>query len=238
MAAHPVGAHPGAHQHVGGGLGRRVGARRVVGRRLGEPLLGVQLEVAVDLVGRYVMQPHPVGAHRFQNGEGAHDVGVQKRLGIGERIVDVGFGGEMHHRISLGDQPRHQLRIGHIALHQADVVLHRRQRLATTCIGQAIQHRHRMVGHRPVHEIGADKPRATGHQQPHPQTTAILLFDFNLKRLADGLADGGWTTRANSPAAAPAPPDQYHKDPCPHEIRQPCEGVSESPPSSTIARAR
>ena len=112
-----------------------------------------------------------------------------------------------------------------IALHQADVVLDRRQ---TT---RDYLHRSSHPAPSPhgrgtatVHEIGADKPRATGHQQPHPQTTAILLFDFNLKRLADGLADGGWTTRANSPAAAPATPDQYHKDPCPHESDKPAKG--------------
>ena len=38
--AHTVGPHPRPHQQVGGGLGRRVWARRVVGRGLGEPLGG------------------------------------------------------------------------------------------------------------------------------------------------------------------------------------------------------
>ncbi len=94
------------------------------------------------------MQPHTVGAHRFQHRERANDVGVQKRLGIGERVVDVGFRGEMHDGVGLGDELGHQLGVGDVALHQAHVVLDRGQRFAATRIRQRVEHRHRMLSHR------------------------------------------------------------------------------------------
>ncbi len=58
------------------------------------------------------MQPHPVLAHRLQHGVGPDDVGVQERLGVGQRVVDVRLGGEMDDGVGLGDQFRHQLGVG------------------------------------------------------------------------------------------------------------------------------
>ena len=49
--AKPVCAGPGAHEHVGGRLGRAVRRGRVVGRLLGEFDRIVERQVAVDLVG-------------------------------------------------------------------------------------------------------------------------------------------------------------------------------------------
>ena len=49
--AQAVGAGPGAHEHVGGRLGRAVRRGRLVGRLLGELRRVVESEVAVDLVG-------------------------------------------------------------------------------------------------------------------------------------------------------------------------------------------
>lgn len=46
-----VGAGPCAHEHVGGRLGRAVGARGLIGRLLGELRRVVERQVAVDLVG-------------------------------------------------------------------------------------------------------------------------------------------------------------------------------------------
>ena len=66
------------------------------------------------------MQPHAVPAHRLQHGERADHVGAQERLGVGQRVVHVSFGGEMHDRVGLGDQPRHQLGVGDVALDQPD----------------------------------------------------------------------------------------------------------------------
>ena len=50
------------------------------------------------------MQPHPVLAHRLQHRVRPDHVGVQERFGVGQRVVDVGLGGEMHDRVGLGDQ--------------------------------------------------------------------------------------------------------------------------------------
>ena len=137
------------------------------GRRLGEPRRVVELQIAVHLVGRDVVQPHPVAAHRLQHGERADDVGAQERLGIGQRVVDVGLGGEVHDGVGLGDELVDQFGVGDVAVHQPDVVLDRRQRLAATRVGQRVEHRHLDVGslsHRAVHEVGADESRAAGDQ--------------------------------------------------------------------------
>ena len=71
------------------------------------------------------MQTNAVVAHGFEHGERADDVGANERLGIGERVVDVGLGGEMHDGIGLGDELAHQRRVGDVALHQPDLVLRR-----------------------------------------------------------------------------------------------------------------
>ena len=102
-----------------------------------------ELEIAVHLVGRHMVQPHPVPAHRLQHCERADDVGAQERLGLGQRVVDVGLGREMHDGIGLGDELGHHLGVGDVALHQADVILDRGQRLTAAGVGQRVEHRHR-----------------------------------------------------------------------------------------------
>ena len=92
------------------------------------------------------MQPHAVLAYRFEHGVGPDHVGVQERFGIGEGVVDVRLGGEVHHGVGLGDQFRHQLRVGDVALHQPDVVLDGCQRLAAARVGERVEHRHRISG--------------------------------------------------------------------------------------------
>ena len=66
------------------------------------------------------MQPNTVRAHRFEYRERADDVGAQERLGVGQRIVDVGLGGEVHDGVGLGDQLVHQFGVGDVALNQPD----------------------------------------------------------------------------------------------------------------------
>ena len=81
--------------------------------------------------------------------------------------------GEVHDGVGLGDELRHQLGVGDVALHEPDVVLDRRQRFTAARIGQRIEHRHRVLTHRAVHEVGADEPRAACDQQPHGPTVAV-----------------------------------------------------------------
>ena len=64
--AEAVGAGPGADQHVGGLLGARVRAARVIRRLLGELGGVVERQVAVDLVGGYVVIADAVSADGLQ----------------------------------------------------------------------------------------------------------------------------------------------------------------------------
>ncbi len=132
----------------------------------------VELQVAVDLVGGDVVQPHAVSSYRFQDGERPDHVGAQGQLRVVQRVVHVGFGGEMHHRVGLGDQLGNQLGVGDVALHQPDGIGDVGERLAPAGVGHGVEHRDRVVGvlaYGAVHEIGADEPGATGDQQPHGQ---------------------------------------------------------------------
>ena len=79
-----VGARPGAHEHVGAGLGGAVRAARVVGRLLGEARRVVERQVAVDLVGGDVVVADAVLADGLQQAEGALHVGAKERLGVGD----------------------------------------------------------------------------------------------------------------------------------------------------------
>ena len=94
--AQAVGAGPGAHEHVGGRLGRAIGRGRPVRRLLGELGRVVERQVAVDLVGGDVMVADAVLPHGLQQAEGALDVGAQERLGVGYGVVVVGLGGVVH----------------------------------------------------------------------------------------------------------------------------------------------
>jgi hypothetical protein len=73
----------------------------------------------------------------------------------------------MHDGIGVGDELGHQLRVGHIALHQPDAVLDWGQRLTAAGIGQGVEHGHRVLARRAMHEVGADEPGAAGDQQSH-----------------------------------------------------------------------
>ncbi len=78
----------------------------------------------------------------------------------------------MYDRVGLGDQPRNQLDVGDVAFHQPDGIGDVGERLAPAGVGHGVEHRDRVLGvlaYRAVHEIGADEPGATGHQQPHGQ---------------------------------------------------------------------
>ena len=86
---HAEGAHPGAHEQVASGLGRGVGGGGVVGGRRLELRRVVQLQVPVDLVGGDVVEAHLVAAHRLQEGEGTHEVGLDEGGGVAQRVVIV-----------------------------------------------------------------------------------------------------------------------------------------------------
>ena len=113
--AQAVGARPGAHQHVGGRLGRAVRRGGVVRRLLGELRRVVERQVAVDLVGGDVVVADAVLADGLEQAEGALDVGAQEGLRVGDGVVVVGLGGVVHDRVVTGDDPIEQLRVADVA---------------------------------------------------------------------------------------------------------------------------
>ena len=162
--AKAVGAGPGAHEHVGGRLGRAVGARGLIGSLLGELGRVVERQVAVDLVGGDVVVADAVLADGLQQAEGALDVGAQEGLRVGDGVVVVALGGVVHDRVVA----RHDLieqrgvaDVAHDELHAVggqpgDV-------LGVAGVGQLVQDGDmyaRVVVHHVVHEIAADEAAA------------------------------------------------------------------------------
>ena len=162
--AKPVGAGPGADQHVRGRLGARVRAARVVRRLLGELGGVVERQVAVDLVGGDVVAADAVLADGLQKSEGALDVGAQEGLGVGDGVVVVALGGVVHDGVVAGDDPVQQLRVADVAHDELHAV--RRQPgdvLGVAGVGQLVQDGDvdvRMVVHDIVHEVAADEAAA------------------------------------------------------------------------------
>ena len=113
--AQPVGAGPGAHEHVGAGLGARVRRARLIRRLLGEPGRVVERQVAVDLVGGDVVVADAVLADGLEQAEGALDVGAQEGLGVGDGVVVVGLGGVVHDRVVAGDDAVQQPGVADVA---------------------------------------------------------------------------------------------------------------------------
>ena len=162
--AKPVGAGPGAHEHVGAGLGARVRAARVVRRLLGELRRVVERQVAVDLVGGDVVVADAVLADGLQQAEGAFHVGAKEGLRVGDGVVVVGLSGVVDDRVVARDDAVQQLRVADVAhdeLHavggQAGDVL------GVAGVGQLIQDGHvdvRVVVHDIAHEVAADEAAA------------------------------------------------------------------------------
>ena len=162
--AKAVGAGPGAHEHVGAGLGARVRAARVIRRLLGELGGVVERQVAVDLVGGDVVVADAVFPHGLQQAEGALDVGAQERLRVGDGVVVVALCGV----VDDGVVARHQLveqrgvaDVAHDELHA--VGGQARDVLGVAGVGQLVQNRDvdaRVVVHDVVHEVAADEAAA------------------------------------------------------------------------------
>lgn len=162
--AKPVGAGPGANEHVGARLGARVGAARVVRSLLGELGRVVERQVAVDLVGGDVVVADAVFPHGLQQAEGALDVGAQERLGVGDGVVVVALGGVVDDRVVARDQPVEQPGVADVAHDELHAV--RGQPgdvLGVAGVGQLVQDgdvHPGVVVHDVVHEVAADEAAA------------------------------------------------------------------------------
>ena len=162
--AQAVGAGPGADQHVGGRLGARVRAARVIRRLLGELGGVVEREVAVDLVGGDVVVADAVFPHGLQQAEGALHVRAQERLRVGDGVVVVALGGVVHDGVVAGDQPVQQLGVADVAHDELDPILGQpRDVLGVAGVGQLVQDGDVHLGvvvHDVVDEVAADEAAA------------------------------------------------------------------------------
>lgn len=162
--AQAVGAGPGAHEHVGAGLGARVRRGRPVRRLLGELGGVVECQVAVDLVGGDMVVADTVLPHGLQKAEGALDVGAQEGLRVGDGVVVVGLGGVVHDGVVARHQLIKQLSVADVAHDELDAVggqpgyVH-----GVAGVGQLVQDGDVHLGvvlHHVVHEVAADETAA------------------------------------------------------------------------------
>ena len=162
--AQAVGAGPGAHEHVGGSLGRAVRRGGPVGRLLGELRRVVERKVAVDLVGGDVVVADAVLPHGLQQAEGALHVRAQERLRVGDGVVVVALGGVVHDGVVAGDQPVQQLGVADVAHDELHAVGGQaRDVLGVAGVGQLVQDGHvhpGVVVDHVVHEVAADEAAA------------------------------------------------------------------------------
>lgn len=162
--AQAVGAGPGAHEHVGGRLGARVRAARVIRRLLGELRRVVERQVAVDLVGGDVVVADAVFPYGLQQAEGALDVGAQEGLRVGDGVVVVALGCAVDDGVVAGDQPVQQLRVADVAHDELHAVGGQPgDVLGVAGVGQLVQDGDVDVGvvvHHVVHEVAADEAAA------------------------------------------------------------------------------
>ena len=214
--AEAVGAGPGAHEHVGAGLGRAVRGGRVVRSLLGELGRVVERQVAVDLVGGDVVVADAVLPDGLQQAEGALHVGAQERLGVGDGVVVVALCGVVHDRVVAGDQPVQQPGVADVAHDELHAVGGQPgDVLGVAGVGQLVQDGHvhpGMVVHHVVHEVAADEAAAARdddilgfknlrHYSPYLRSLLLkarhkLLFGMDkLKRFV--LAICGGTTDGN-----------------------------------------
>ena len=162
--AQAVGAGPGADQHVGGRLGARVRAARVIRRLLGELGGVVERQVAVDLVGGDVVVADAVFPHGLQQAEGALDVRAQEGLRVGDGVVVVALGGVVHDGVVTRYQPIQQPGVADVADDELHAVGGQpRDVLGVAGVGQLVQdgdvHLGVVVDH-VVHEVAADEAAA------------------------------------------------------------------------------
>ena len=106
----------------------------------------------------------------------AEDVGVQERLGLRYRAVDVRLGGEVHDRLhaaSTLDSRAHGRSVADVALHEAvaRVVGDGEQVLEVAGVGELVETDDLPVLVLDKHvpdKGGADKPGAAADEKPHP----------------------------------------------------------------------
>ena len=198
--AQAVGAGPGADQHVGGRLGARVRAARVIRRLLGELRRVVERQVAVDLVGGDVVVADAVLADGLQQAEGALHVGAQERLRVGDGVVVVALCGVVHDGVVARDDPVQQPGVADVAHDELHAVGGQPgDVLGVAGVGQLVQDGHvdaRVVVDHIVHEVAADEAAAArdddvpGLEELFRHVSISHWVGLVLARAVDDLAGG------------------------------------------------
>ncbi len=112
----------------------------------------------------------PVGAHGFEQAEGADDVGLDEVFRAMDAAIDVGFGGEVDDGAGLvfGEQFGDQVEVFDVAFDEdvARIALQRGQVLQVAGVGEGIEVEDRLAGTRyPVQDkVCADEAGATGDE--------------------------------------------------------------------------
>lgn len=164
--AHAEGAVPGAHEQIGGRLGRAVGARRMIRRLLREARRVVEGEVAVDLVGRDMVVAHIVFSCGLEERVGALDVGAQERLGVRDGVVVVALRRVVHDGVVPGDELVQESAVADVPHHELDAVVGQPRDVPRVArVGELVEHGHVHAGvvlDHIAHEVAADEAAAAG----------------------------------------------------------------------------
>ena len=162
--AQPVGACPGADEHVARGFGGAVRGAGLVRSALGELRRIVEGQVTVDLVGRDVVVADTVLANRLEQAKRALDVGAQERLRVGDGVVVVALGGVVHDGVVAGNDSLQKLGVADVAHDELDAVGGKARDVGGVArVGELVEHGHvhvRVVVHHVVHEVAADEAAA------------------------------------------------------------------------------
>ena len=140
-----VGLVVGPHGVVGPGLGGVVGGPGAVGAVLGEALVAVEGQVAVDLAGRDVVEAgHPVAAGRLEHGLGARARWCGRSAAGSRTARQLWDSAAKCTTVSIVVVRRvaaHRLQVADVALDEGDPVLHVGQVGAVPGVGEHV------VGH-------------------------------------------------------------------------------------------
>ena len=96
-------------------------------------------------------------------------------VGLGDRAVDVGLGGEVDHGVDLGHRLGRRARVLDRAVHE--LVLDVLEVLAPARVGELVEDDDlvAVVAHAHAHEVRADEAGSAADQEPHRATTAFSL---------------------------------------------------------------
>ena len=133
------------------------------------------------------MEADLVAAHGLQQGEGAHQVGLNEGRGVEEGVVIVRLGGKVHDRVGTGDDAIHEVGVGNVSLDngQASGELggHIGQGRTVARVGELIQDDDvdvRVVLQQRVNEIRSNEAGTAGHNDLHE------VFSFARPEASEG----------------------------------------------------